>query len=176
MNIIPEFEIKALSECKAGRLVRPLRQLGNGKFALVADLENNRRRVLVLLQEDGPVYVIEEQPDQHHVLEYGGDLIFELDQLGPYSSGFAEMYGEVGCMVRDGKRSLLNVRPWDPHFGPDIAQFNCQTFLLENVNAQSHNIAVYGKWQAYIGDMEKPRSEWIRMASFEWNPQRSRGA
>ena len=170
------FEIKALSECKSGQLVRPLRQLANGKFAIVADLDNNRRHALIVLQAEGPVYVIEEQPDQHYVLEYSDDLIFELDQLGPYSSGFAEMYGQVGCMVRDGARSLLNVGPQDPRFGSDIAQFNCQTFLLENVNTNSHNIAVFGKWQAYIGDLGKSREEWVRMASFEWNPQRGRGA
>ena len=172
MHISPKFEVKALSECEAGKLIRPLRKFGDGIFALVANLENNRRRALILLEEDGPVYVIEEHPDQHHVLEYAGGLIFELDQFGPYSSGFGEMFGEIGCVVLDGTRLLLNVRPGNIRFAFDIMHFNCQTFLLENVNVQSHNVAVFGKWQVYIGDTKRSRDEWVKMASFERVPLR----
>ena len=172
MNILPAFELKALSECKGGRLVRPLSHFGKEKFALVADLENNDRRALIMLQEDGPVFVIVEQPDQHHVLEYSGDLILELDQGGPFSSGFGGMYGQVGCMVHDGTRSLLNVRPGDIRWGPDIVQFNCQTFMLEYATNQSHSIAVFGKWKMYIGEMDGFREKWVRVADFEWSPPR----
>ena len=170
MNILPEFEIKALSDCKTGRLVRPLSHFGKEKFALVADIENSDRRVLILLLEDGPVFVIEDQPDYHHVLEYNGDLILELDQRGPFSAGFGEMYGQVGCMVHDGTRSLLNVRPADIRWGADVAQFNCQTFMLEYARNQSRNIAVFGKWQMYIGDMDGARENWVGVAGFEWSP------
>lgn len=175
MNILPEFEIKALSECKAGKLVRPLSHFGKEKFALVADIENKQTRALILLQEDGPVYLIEEQPDQHHVLDYSGDLILEMDQRGPFSAGFGGMYGQAGCVVHDGTRSLLNVRPGGIRWGPDVAQFNCQTFVLEYAKNQSPYIAVFGKWQMYIGDMEGAREKWIRVASFEWSlPQEPR--
>ena len=170
MNILPEFEIKALSECKAGKLVRPLSHFGKENFALVADIENNHRRALILLQEDGPVFVIEDQSDHHHVLEYSGDVILELDQSGPFSAGFGKLYGQVGCMVHDATRSLLNVRPGDIRWGPGIAQLNCQTFVLEYANIQSPNVAVFGKWKMYIGDMQGARERWVKVVSFEWSP------
>lgn len=170
MNILPKFKMNALSECNAGGLVRPLSHFGKGIFALVADIENNQHRALILLQEDGPVYAIENRPDQHRVLEYSGDLILELDQRGPFSAGFGEMYGQAGCVVHDGMRSLLNVRPGSIRWGPDVAQFNCQTFVLEHAKNQSPYVAVFGKWQMYIGDMEGAREKWVKVASFEWSP------
>ena len=78
------------------KLVRPLSHVGKEKFALVADIEKNERRALILLQEDGPVFVTEDQPDHHHVLEFSGELILELDQRGPFSPGFGGMYGQAG--------------------------------------------------------------------------------
>ena len=170
MNILPEFEIKALSECKAGKLVRPLSHIGKEKFALVADIENNHRRALILLQEDGPVFVIEDEPDNRHVLEYSGNLILELDQSGPFSAGFGKMYEQGGCMVHDETRSMLNVRPRDIRWDPGIAQLNCETFVLKYANSQSPNAAVFGKWKMYTGDVEGARERWVKVASFEWSP------
>lgn len=174
MIILPDCAIKPLSECEAGKLVRLVRHWGNGEFALVADLKEGTGRALVLFQEGTPAYLIENNPAQLKVLAYSSDLIFEVDQLGPYETTIRELYETSGCVICEGTRWLLNVREANPRPPFARAQYDFEAFQLVEVSQELNNIAIFGKWALYLGARDTLRDERIRIAAFEWTPPQGR--
>lgn len=174
MIISPDCEIKPLSECDAGKLVRLVNHWGDGEFALVADLENGEGRALILFQEGTPVYLIDNNPAQLKVLAYSSDLIFEVDQHGPYEHNIRELYETSGCVILEGTRWLLNVREPNPEFRPHRAQYDFETFQLVEVSREINNIAIFGRWSLYLGDRDTLREERVSIAAFEWKSPQSR--
>ena len=175
MIILPDCEIKPLSECNAGQLVRLIGHLKDGEFALVADLENRKDRALVLFQEGAPVYLIESEPEQIKVLAYSSDLIFEVDHHGPYEPIVQRMYETSGCVIREGTHWLLNVQEANNHFRIQRAQYDLKIFQLVEVSQELKNIAIFGKWSLYLGGRETLRKDRIRISTFEWAPKQAQG-
>ena len=154
MIILPDCEIKPLSECEAGRLVRLIGHLKDGEFALVGDLENSEHRALILFQEGAPVYLIEKEPAKVKVLAYSSDLIFEVDHHGPYEPVVQKMYEASGCVIREGTHWLLNVQAPNNQFRLQRAQYDMDNFQLVGVSHEIQNIAIFGKWSLYLGGRE----------------------
>lgn len=170
MIILPDCEIKPLSECEAGKLVRLVGHLGSGEFALVADLKDQNGRALVLFQEGPPVFLIESDPARLKVLAYNSDLILEVDQNGPYEPVIRELYEAAGCLIHEGTRWLLNV--WEANSGimRYRAQYDFETSQLVEVSRELRNIATFGKWSLHLGERSSLREDRIKIAAFEWKP------
>ncbi len=174
MIILPDCEIKPLSECEAGKLVRLVGHWKNGEFALVADLKDGKGRALVLFQEGAPIFLIEKNPAQLKVLAYSSDLILEVDQHGPYETTIRELYETSGCVIRERTRWLLNVQNGLPQLQYHRAQYDFETFQLVEVSGELNNFVIFGKWSLYLGELDTLREERIKIAAFEWKPPQER--
>ena len=149
--------------------VRAFCALGNSKDA--------SSRALILFHEDGPVFCrVDEPTQQQYALEYCGETIFDVDHHGPYNSGYGDMFQASGCMIREPTGWRLNVRPQNERYGWQTVHYNYKTGQLEAPDMKTVNYVIFGKWQIFVGDVEKPCDEWTKMVSFEWAQKQGSGA
>lgn len=170
MFVTPDCAIKPLSECDAGKLVRIVGHRYSGEFALVADVNEEKERALILLKEHGPQYVIENNPDQLKVLAYNESVILEVDHHGPFEPRARHLYEMPGCLIRESARWLLNIEPANDRFRFDRAQYDLEAYKIVQVSDELTNIAIFGQWSIYLGDKDAPRENRILIATFKQEP------
>ncbi len=166
MIILPDCEIKPLSGCEAGKLIRLVNNYSNGEFALVADLNEGKGRALVQLQKGAPVYLILDQPAQLNVLASSSDVIFEVDQHGPYYFIDQGRHDISGCVICIGTRWLLDVQKSNQQFRTTRKQYDLKTFRLVEVSGEYLNIAIFGKWSLSLRSRDTLREKQIKIAAF----------
>lgn len=169
MLVKPDCQLKPLSECDAGKLVRIVGQRYSGEFALVADANEKKERALILLKkEHGPQFFIESHPDQLIVLAYNERVILEVDHHGPFEPRARHLYEMPGCLIRESTRWLLNVVPVaNARFRFDRAQYDLEASKIVQVSDELTNIAIFGQWSIYLGDEDAPREDRIMIATFK---------
>ena len=170
MSIIPACEIRRLSDCDPGHLVRPLGHWPPAVFGIVGTIEDGTDSALLLFQKPKPTYVTEDQPDLVSVLDYGNCWLIEVDHDGPFESRSEHMYEIPGCLIREKSRWLMKVRSEDERFPPRHAQFDLTSFQLVRPGGVVDNIAVWGRWALYIGDEARNRDSWQKVIDYRYSP------
>ena len=167
MVIAPACEIKKLSECLPGTLVRIIGSWHSGKFAIVGSIRGSKDCALVFVCADVPKYVVVNDPAQLQVLAYSSDITIEVDHLGPFEPRARDLYDLAGCIICERNRWIMNVASAARELQFEQKQLDLGTFELCNRSQDIDNIATFGKWSLILEGPQKLRDERVTIMAFE---------
>src|SRR3546814_10434822 len=145
MAVSPACQIKRLSDCEAGQMVRLVGHFGQGDFGLVADLKNAKGgRALIVFEEDKPQgWVVVEKAETLKVLAYDSVWALDIDPHGTYESNIRTMYDKAGGIIREGSRCLLNVRAIYSQGKEGRFQYALDSSHLASASKKCDDIMIY---------------------------------
>lgn len=154
-----------LSECSPNQLVRILRTGFDAKFAVVCDVPIPDKRGLVSFGEDDAVFEMYEDADTISVLAYEGELVWELDQSGPFEPPIREIFSKTGCFfVTDGGEYLSLQRAHTKRKEP--ALLNIAKGCVEQYRELTQRAAIFGSWKLFLEDADRPIENRTKIAEF----------
>ncbi|WP_217622868.1 hypothetical protein [Roseovarius nubinhibens] len=154
-----------LSECSPNQLVRILRTGFDAKFALVCDVPIQNKRGLVSFGEDDAVFEMFEDADTISVLAYGGELVWELDQEGPFEPPIREIFSKTGCFfVTNGGAYLSLQRAHAQRKNP--ALLNIEKGCVEPYRELTQGVAIFGSWKLFLEEPERPIESRTKITEF----------
>lgn len=169
MRIYPGADVVRLSECKAGQFVRSLEYGEVDRFGIVfdaCDKEQNLRGV-VLLSEEVPTFEVESQPGDMSVLRYAGDVVWDIDNNGPFETNAHDLFNKPGVVTRKEKGWFLNVASLQRLGGPRTAmQLELSSGRLDRYGESLRGVAMFGSWSLFIEEADRPYDARLKMASF----------
>lgn len=154
-----------LSECQPNQLVRVLRTGVDASFAVVCDVPIPNMRGLVSFGEDDVVFDMYEDSDTISVLAYKGELVWELDQQGPFEPPIREIFDKPGCFfVSDGGTYLSLQRAHAHRKEPTL--LNLSKGCIEQYRELTQRTAIFGSWKLFLEDAERPIENRAEIAAF----------
>lgn len=167
--IFPDAKVQTLKEYHPGQLVRGYGYSEDRDFAIVFDFDNGdiKKRGVVSFTKNGPEYSFAEEPDIAKVLAYGGELVFEADQLQHCESRASSLYDQKGVLVATAAGWTLNVQD-EEQFGRRgrRAQFHLPSAMLSFGQDQAQGIGFFGSWSLYLEDEDRPLEKHVLIAKF----------
>lgn len=174
MKIIPECAVTTLDACKAGQAVRLL-GYSSGEWALVSELHNRpgERALIILGEVDSPTYQIYPDPRAINVLAYADEVLLDIDQAEPFEPPFHNLSEKNGAILRNGSEWFMNVQSGNSRgLRHEVATYDIGNHILIERVYDFNRMAMFGKWDIYLGNMGWQRERWVRIFSFNLEPQK----
>jgi len=175
MTVIPACEIRSLTDCQPGQLVRPLNYRGDPDFAILGTVDGADSLAFIFMRDQGATYSVFPPADHIRVLTFEDQWFIEVDHRGPFESRARDMYEAGSCLIREKSRWVLNVWTEDHHRPFERALFDLTSAELTYSAADINNMAVFGRWTLYLGDESAPRERWRKIAAYAWQPPEGPG-
>ncbi|MBK5946256.1 hypothetical protein CCR83_07325 [Rhodobacter veldkampii DSM 11550] len=169
MKIFPNAKVQTLKDCHPGQLVRGYGYSEDSDFGIVFDFDNGdiKKRGVISLTKNGPEYSFDEEPDIAKVLAYGGELVFEVNQLQHCESRASSLYDQKGVLVGTAAGWSLNVQA-EEQFGRRgrRAQLHLPSAILSFGQDQAQGVGFFGSWSVYLEDEDRPVERRVLIAKF----------
>lgn len=165
MKVFPDCEIKMLSECSPGQLIRTLYFGQEGDFSIVCKPPHEGKVGVVWVDGDMAIFDMYDDADMKMVLAYKGDLVWEVDQTGPFEPPNNKIFDMPGCFVIANDSSYLNV------IRPDVIpktklQLNINDGSIGPYNERPRSSAIFCAWKLFLEDYDRPTENRVEIATF----------
>lgn len=165
MNVFPICEVKMLSECEVGQLVRTLRTGYASNFSIVCEVPSAKKRGLIWFSDDHAEFSMFDDSETVSVLAYDGTLNWELDQTGPFEPPVKEIFNKPGCLIISQSGQYLNLQR--AHAQLDApAQFSIVEGTVHPYQERLQDVAIFGAWRLFLEDADRPIEHRIEIAAF----------
>ncbi len=166
-KIFPSCEVKMLSKCCSGQLVRMLRSDQAGCYAIYCKPLNPLGKVgIVWIEENIAKFKMydKDETEIERVLAYHGDLIWEVDHNGPFELPGKKLSEMPRCLVIAEGAKYLNVTRTD-QTSEEILQLNLDDSSYRPYK-KSEDAAIFGSWKLFLEDSDRPIQNRTEIAAF----------
>jgi len=165
MKIFPSCEVKVLSECLPGQLVRMLRSGLAHFYCIVCSTPMDGKVGIVWMDGNTAKFDMYDEADTEAVLAYNGELIWEVDQDGPFEPPIRKIFDQSGCLVVAQEARYLNVTR--PDQIPSIKlQLNLDDGSVGQYQERTRDAAIFGSWKLFLEDVDRPIENRTKIAEF----------
>lgn len=169
MRIFPAAEVKPLSECEPGQLVRGLEYRDDGCCGIVFDAVDSTRnlRGVVFLRQNSPQYEVDDFPEDYYVLCYSDEILVEVNQNGSHQNRHDQLMEMSGVIVFTKEGPLLNVESNGGHFPyRNRKQLNLKSGILAPHRGHQGKAMVFGSWTLSLLDLSHTSNRVTQMVSY----------
>lgn len=165
MKIFPSCEVKMLSECSSGKLVRLLNFGQSDSYSIVCKSPNAGKVGVVWIDTNMVQFDEYEDADTLSVLEYNGDLVWEIDQQGPFEPPIRDIFEMSGSIVVTKDASYLNVIRSNSVPSTKL-QLKISEGFVGPYREPMRDAAIFGSWKLFLEDAHRPIENRTKIAEF----------
>lgn len=155
MKIFPSCEVKMLSECLPGQLVRMLRSGLAHFYCIVCSTPMDGKVGIVWIDGNTAKFDMYDEADTEAVLAYDGDLIWEVNQDGPFEPPVKQIFEMSGCLVVAKGAKYLNVTRSEQTPRTKL-QLNLDDGSVGQYQERLRDAAIFGSWKLFLEDADRP--------------------
>lgn len=134
-------------------------------YCIVCDPPMDGKVGIVWIDGNTAKFDMYDDADTEAVLAYNGELIWEVDQDGPFESPIREIFDQSGCLVvAQGAKYLNVIRP--DQIPSTKLQLNLDDGSVGPYKERTKNAAIFGAWKLFLEDADRPKENRTEIASF----------
>lgn len=173
MRISPACDVKPVSECEPGTLIR---YLGHGPsgWALVCNVvgQPDIKGAVNLGDDRSPSFSLFREPSSLQVLAFAEPPRLLVDMNGPSEPPFAELFEANGAIVRNSTGWFMNVFS-EQGQRRQRGTLDLETMTLVDDTERLNNTAVFAKWSLQLGQPRDRDEKPTEIFAFEWRTRRT---